>query len=48
VLRWGLIPHWAKDEKIAYKTINARIETVDTASSYQPAIQETPLPLVKD
>jgi hypothetical protein len=28
-LRWGLIPHWAKDPKIAYKTINARVETVD-------------------
>ena len=24
VLRWGLIPNWAKDEKVAYKTINAR------------------------
>ena len=22
-LRWGLIPSWAKDEKIGYKTINA-------------------------
>ena len=21
--RWGLIPHWAKDKKIAYSTINA-------------------------
>jgi putative SOS response-associated peptidase YedK len=29
-LRWGLIPYWAKDPKIAYKTINARVETVDT------------------
>jgi putative SOS response-associated peptidase YedK len=33
-LRWGLIPNWAKDPKIAYKTINARVETVDTAPSY--------------
>jgi len=32
-LRWGLILHWAKDPKIAYKTIKARVETVDTASS---------------
>jgi putative SOS response-associated peptidase YedK len=23
-LRWGLIPHWAKDARIAYKMINAR------------------------
>ncbi len=27
-LRWGLIPHWSKDEKIGYKMINARGETV--------------------
>ena len=36
-LRWGLIPSWAKDPKIAYKTINARVETVDTAPSYRQA-----------
>ena len=23
-MRWGLIPYWAKDQKIAYRTINAR------------------------
>jgi len=27
-LRWALIPSWAKDEKIGYRTINARAETV--------------------
>jgi putative SOS response-associated peptidase YedK len=32
VLRWGLIPYWAKDPKIAYK----RIETVDTAPAREP------------
>ena len=37
MLRWGLIPHWAKDPKIAYKTINARSETVATAPSYRGA-----------
>jgi putative SOS response-associated peptidase YedK len=37
VLRWGLIPNWAKDPKIASKTINARVETVDTAPSYRQA-----------
>ncbi len=39
-LRWGLIPSWAKDEKIAYKTINARVETVDTAPSYRQAFKK--------
>ena len=33
-LQWGLIPYWAKDPKIAYRTINARAETVDKAPSY--------------
>jgi putative SOS response-associated peptidase YedK len=30
-LRWGLVPYWANDEKMAFKTINARAETVDIA-----------------
>jgi putative SOS response-associated peptidase YedK len=38
-LRWGLIPYWAKDPKIAYKTINARVETVDAAPSYREAFK---------
>jgi putative SOS response-associated peptidase YedK len=37
MLRWGLIPFWAKDAKIAYKTINARGETVATAPSFRAA-----------
>src|ERR1700674_2769173 len=39
-LRWGLIPNWAKDPKIAYKTINARVETVDTAPSFRQAFMK--------
>jgi putative SOS response-associated peptidase YedK len=38
-LRWGVIPYWTKDPKIAYKTINARAETVDTAPSYREAFR---------
>jgi hypothetical protein len=30
VMRWGLIPYWAKDIKIGFSTINARAEEVDT------------------
>jgi putative SOS response-associated peptidase YedK len=26
--RWGLLPRWAKDERISYKLINARAETL--------------------
>jgi len=39
-LRWGLVPYWAKDEKIGYRTINARAETVDTAPSYREAFRK--------
>jgi putative SOS response-associated peptidase YedK len=39
-LRWGLIPNWAKDPKIAFKTINTRVETVDTAPSFRQAFMK--------
>jgi putative SOS response-associated peptidase YedK len=28
LMRWGLIPHWATDQKTADKMINARVETL--------------------
>jgi putative SOS response-associated peptidase YedK len=34
LMRWGLIPHWVKNQKTAYKMINARIETLTTRPSY--------------
>src|SRR5262249_31991048 len=37
VLRWGLIPFWAKDEKVGFKSINARAETVTTAPAFREA-----------
>ena len=36
-LRRGLIPFWAKDKSIGYKTINARAETVATAPAFREA-----------
>ena len=39
-LRWGLVPYWAKDDKIGYRTINARAETVYTAPSYREAFKK--------
>jgi putative SOS response-associated peptidase YedK len=36
-----LIPSWAKDEKIGYKTINARLETVDTVPAYRQAFRKS-------
>jgi putative SOS response-associated peptidase YedK len=39
VLRWGLIPFWAKDEKIGFRSINARAESVATAPAFREAFQ---------
>ena len=38
-LRWGLIPFWAKDEKIGYRTINARVETVAEKPAFRTAFK---------
>lgn len=35
LVRWGLIPHWAKDAKFGNKTINARAETVTEKPAYR-------------
>lgn len=40
MLRWGLIPFWAKDEKIGYRMINARSETIQEKSSYKNAFKQ--------
>jgi putative SOS response-associated peptidase YedK len=35
LMRWGLIPHWAKDQKTAYKMINARVETLTQRPAFR-------------
>ncbi len=37
VLRWGLVPSWAKDPSIGNRMINARMETVAEKPSYRRA-----------
>jgi putative SOS response-associated peptidase YedK len=39
MIRWGLLPPWAKDKKMAWKMINARAETVATAPAFKKAFQ---------
>jgi putative SOS response-associated peptidase YedK len=38
-MRWGLIPFWAKDAKIAYSTINAMAETVAIKPAFREAFK---------
>jgi putative SOS response-associated peptidase YedK len=38
-MRWGLIPYWSKDDKIAFKTTNARAETVATNNVFKEAFK---------
>src|SRR4051812_41529162 len=39
-LRWGLIPSWAKDAKIASSTINARADTVAEKPAFRAAFKK--------
>jgi putative SOS response-associated peptidase YedK len=39
LMRWGLIPFWAKDPKIGLRTINAKAETITTAPAFREAIK---------
>jgi putative SOS response-associated peptidase YedK len=40
LMRWGLIPSWAKDLKIGYSTFNARAETIDIRNTFRGAWNE--------
>jgi len=37
--RWGLIPSWAKDERIASKLFNARAETLATSGAFRESFR---------
>jgi putative SOS response-associated peptidase YedK len=39
LLRFGLIPAWAKDRKLAYKMINARAETLTARPAYRTLLR---------
>ena len=39
-LRWGLIPSWAKDPKIAWQCVNARSETVASKPAFRSAFRK--------
>jgi len=39
LVRWGLIPSWAKEEAIGYKTFNARAETIFEKPAFKEAVR---------
>jgi putative SOS response-associated peptidase YedK len=40
LLRWGLVPFWAKDARFGYSTINARAEEAATKPAYREALKK--------
>jgi putative SOS response-associated peptidase YedK len=39
IMRWGLVPFWSKDARIAYSTINAKAETITTSPAFREAMK---------
>ena len=39
VLRWGLVPYWAKDLKVGFANINAKAEGIETRPAFREAFQ---------
>lgn len=40
LLRWGLVPRWAKDQTMGARLINARSETVDQKPAFRDAFKK--------
>jgi putative SOS response-associated peptidase YedK len=40
LLRWGLLPSWAKDKHYGFRTINAKMETLKQRPTYRGLIPE--------
>ncbi len=40
MLRWGLVPHWARDAAIGNRMINARAETVAEKPAFRAAFRQ--------
>jgi len=39
LLRWGLIPYWAKDIKVGFANINAKAEGIETRPAFRDAFE---------
>ena len=47
-LKWGLVPSWAKEEKVGYKLINARAESLADKPSFRHAYRNRRCLIVAD
>jgi putative SOS response-associated peptidase YedK len=41
LMKWGLIPHWARDKSMAFKMINARAETITEKPAYREPVKRS-------
>jgi putative SOS response-associated peptidase YedK len=39
VMRWGLVPFWAKDIKVGFANINAKAEGIENKPAFREAFQ---------
>jgi putative SOS response-associated peptidase YedK len=39
-LRWGLVPHWARDTRTRFAMINARVETLEARPAYRSLVRD--------
>jgi putative SOS response-associated peptidase YedK len=39
ILRWGLVPYWAKDIKVGFANINAKAEGIESKPAFREAFQ---------
>src|SRR3984893_3037444 len=40
ILRWGLVPYWAKDIKVGFANINAKAEGIETKPGVREAFRQ--------
>ena len=41
LMRWGLVPYWAKDSSIGFKMINARSETITEKPAFRDPVKRS-------
>ena len=44
VLRWGLVPYWAKDIKVGFANINAKAEGIEEQAGFPRGVPAAALP----